>query len=84
MARSVGFDWWRSGMLTRLYEWSLERGREEAERFGHDALEVAHRIGDRQHRIYLLALHARSAATDSDSVAQTCSGVQSRQRNGGG
>ena len=44
-----------------------KRGRKEAERFGHDALEVAHRIGDRQHRIYLLALHARSAATDSDS-----------------
>jgi predicted ATPase/class 3 adenylate cyclase len=84
MARSVGFDWWRSGMLTRLYEWSLERSRKEAERFGHDALEIAHRIGDRQHRIYLLALHARTAATNSDlrRAGLLWGGVETEEQSG--
>jgi hypothetical protein len=44
-------------------EWELARGElAEGERMGRKAREVAQRIGDRQHRTYLLALLARFAA----------------------
>jgi hypothetical protein len=65
IAREVGFVWWRSSMLTYMCEWSLELGqRADAERFGVEALELAHRMDDRMHRIYVLALLARVAAED--------------------
>src|SRR5207248_9782090 len=63
LAEAAGFDWWRGGQLYRLTEYSLARDRlDEAERFGRAALEVVHRAGDRQHRVYVLALLARIAA----------------------
>jgi predicted ATPase/class 3 adenylate cyclase len=65
IAGDVGFVWWQSNMLTYLCEWSLELGEAtDAERFGVEGLELAHRIEDRMHRTYLLALLARVAAED--------------------
>jgi tetratricopeptide (TPR) repeat protein len=64
-AAETGFLWWQVGMLYNLCEWSLELGRPgAAERFGREALELADRIADRQHSVYLLALLARIAAQD--------------------
>jgi predicted ATPase/class 3 adenylate cyclase len=65
MAAETGFLWWQVGMLTYLCEWSLQRERrDEADQYGREALEVADRIGDRMHGVYLLALLAHSAAED--------------------
>jgi len=65
MAAETGFLWWQIGMLYDLCEWSFESARpDEAHRFGREALELAHRIGDRMHGVYLLALLARGAAED--------------------
>jgi tetratricopeptide (TPR) repeat protein len=65
LASEAGFLWWELVMLYVLCEWSFELERaDEAERVGREALEVAHRIGDRQYGVYLLALLARSAAED--------------------
>ena len=62
LAAEAGFTWWQTGMLYDLCERSVEVGRwEEAERFGWEALDLAHRIGDRLHAVYLLALLARIA-----------------------
>jgi predicted ATPase len=55
-ATHAGFDWWRVGMLYSLCEWALAAGDlAEGELRGREALELAHRSGDRQHRVYLLA-----------------------------
>jgi predicted ATPase/class 3 adenylate cyclase len=65
MAAETGFLWWHVGMLYCLCEWSLQSERPgEGDRFGRAALELAHRIGDRMHCVYLLALLARGAAED--------------------
>jgi predicted ATPase/class 3 adenylate cyclase len=65
MAAETGFLWWQIGMLYALCEWSFESARpDEAHRFGRKALALAHRIGDRMHGIYLLALFARGAAEE--------------------
>ncbi len=65
IAGEVGFVWWQSSVLTYLCEWSLElEERADAERFGVQALAIAHRIDDRMHRTYLLALLSRAAAED--------------------
>jgi predicted ATPase/class 3 adenylate cyclase len=67
LARRGRFDWWCVGMLTLLCEWSYERAEHaEADHVGLDALELAHRIGDRQHRAYLLALLSRFAAESGE------------------
>ena len=61
-ATEVGFDWWRIGMLYTLVEWAMMDGDfAEAEPLAREALELAHRSGDRQHRVYLFALLARCA-----------------------
>ena len=61
-ATEVGFDWWRIGMLYSLVEWAIASGDfTEAEPLAREALELAHRTGDRQHRVYLFALLARCA-----------------------
>ena len=63
LAEAAGFDWWQSGELLHLGEWSLELGRPlDAERYLHDAVKLAHRAGARMHRVYGLALLARVAA----------------------
>lgn len=65
MAAETGLLWWHVGMLYHLCEWSLQGERpEEADRFGRESLALAHRIGDRMHSVYLLALLARGAAED--------------------
>ena len=65
MAAEAGLLWWQTGMLQCLCEWSLESDRpDEADRFGREALRLAHRIGDRMHGLYLLAHLARGAAED--------------------
>jgi predicted ATPase/class 3 adenylate cyclase len=65
IAREVGFPWWEVGTLTSLCEWSLELARSsDAERYGRNALEIAHRIGERMFAVYTLALLARIAAAD--------------------
>jgi len=62
MATEVGFDWWRVGMLYALVEWAVVSGDfAAAEPLARQALELAHRAGDRQHRVYLFALLARCA-----------------------
>ena len=65
LAATVGFHWWRVAMLSSLCEWSLvlER-RDEGERLGREALGLAHRIGDRMHSVYLLALLAWNAVEE--------------------
>jgi predicted ATPase/class 3 adenylate cyclase len=64
-AAETGFLWWQVGMLYHLCEWSFESERShEADGFGREGLELAHRIGDRMHGVYLLALLARAAAED--------------------
>jgi tetratricopeptide (TPR) repeat protein len=66
IAGEAGFVWWQVATLYYLCEWSLELGRPgEAEPFGCEALELAHRAGDRMHAVYLLALLARMAAEDA-------------------
>jgi predicted ATPase/class 3 adenylate cyclase len=63
MADAMGFDWWCGATAYRRCEWSMQRGRhDDAEGFGRQGLEITHRIGDRMHRIYLLAVLARLAA----------------------
>jgi predicted ATPase/class 3 adenylate cyclase len=63
LATQVGFDWWRVGILYSMCEWAIARADlAEAERRGREALELAHRIGARQYRVYSLALLARCAA----------------------
>ena len=65
LAAEAGFLWWQVAMLHRLSEWSFERGqRGEAVRYGREAVELAHRIGDRMHGVYAVALLARIAAED--------------------
>ena len=55
-------------MLHRLCEWSFEDERpDEAGRYGRQAAELAHRIGDRMHGVYVLAVLARIAAEDGRS-----------------
>jgi tetratricopeptide (TPR) repeat protein len=62
MATEVGFDWWRVGRLYALVEWAVAGADfAEAEPLARQALELAHRTGDRQHRVYLFALLARCA-----------------------
>jgi predicted ATPase/DNA-binding SARP family transcriptional activator len=64
-AASVGHPWWEVRMLYLLGEWLLQQGRVgDAERRCLEALEVAGRIEDRQHAVYLLAILARIAAED--------------------
>ncbi|MBA3734139.1 MAG: hypothetical protein H0W90_02905 [Actinobacteria bacterium] len=63
LAATAGFRWWRVAMLSMLSEWSLtSERRAEGDRLGREALGLAHRIGDRMHGVYLLALLAWSAA----------------------
>ena len=65
LAAEAGFLWWQVAMLHRLSEWSFEDGRPgEAVRYGREAVELAHRIGDRMHGVYTVALLARIAAED--------------------
>jgi tetratricopeptide (TPR) repeat protein len=65
LAGETGFLWWQVGMISMLCEWSFELERpDDVERFGREALDLAHRIGDRMGSVYLLALLARSAAED--------------------
>jgi predicted ATPase/class 3 adenylate cyclase len=65
IAEEIGFDWWKAGMLYCMCEWSLELGRrDDAESLGREGVELAHRIGDRMHTVYVLALLARAAAQD--------------------
>ncbi len=65
LAAEAGFLWWQVAMLHRLSEWSFEGGRpDEAVRYGREAVELAHRIGDRMHGVYTVALLARIAAED--------------------
>ncbi|MDQ2983001.1 MAG: adenylate/guanylate cyclase domain-containing protein [Actinomycetota bacterium] len=67
-AAEVGFIWWQVGSLYVLVEWSFELGNaDDSVRYGREALELAHEIGDRLHRIYLLALLARAAAEAGDT-----------------
>ncbi|MFL5946020.1 MAG: ATP-binding protein [Gaiellaceae bacterium] len=66
LATEVGFDWWRVGTLYTLAEWAVSSGDfAEAEGHAREALALAHRIGDRQHRVYLFALLARCAIESS-------------------
>jgi predicted ATPase/class 3 adenylate cyclase len=67
LVRTVGFDWWESGLLARMGEWCLELGRPgDAARFLRDAVAVSHRAGARMHRVYGLALLARVAAESGE------------------
>jgi predicted ATPase/class 3 adenylate cyclase len=85
LATAAGFDWWRVGMLYTLVEWAIESGDfAGAEPVAREALEHAHRIGDRQHRVYLFALLARCAVQSGRTYeAGICwSGVELEERGG--
>ena len=81
-ATEAGFDWWRVGMLYSLCEWALAGGDvSEADRFARQALALAHRIGDRQHRVYLFALLAR-CAVEAERAGLLWSAVELEERQG--
>jgi predicted ATPase len=85
LATAAGFDWWRVGMLYALVEWAIESGDfAEAEPRAREGLEHAHRIGDRQHRIYLFALLARCVAQSGRTyeAGMFWSGVELEERGG--
>jgi predicted ATPase/class 3 adenylate cyclase len=85
MAKAMGFDWWASGQLARLGEWSLERGRHgDAERFLREAVAISHRSGSRMHRVYAIALLARIAAEtgDIERAALLWAGVELEEQGG--
>ncbi|HZC28464.1 MAG TPA: hypothetical protein VE269_01900, partial [Gaiellaceae bacterium] len=66
-AGAVRFTWFQVHALYQVAELSAELGRmEDVERTGLEALRLADQIGDRQMRVYLLALLAR-AATNTGS-----------------
>jgi predicted ATPase/class 3 adenylate cyclase len=68
LAGEAGFIWWQVGQLHQLGECALALGRlEDAERSIREGLELAHRIGNRMHVVYDLALLARFAAERGES-----------------
>jgi predicted ATPase/class 3 adenylate cyclase len=65
IVREIGFPWWEVATLANLCDWSLEVRRfEDAERYGREALDVAHRIDERMFSVYTLAMLARIAVAD--------------------
>jgi ATP/maltotriose-dependent transcriptional regulator MalT len=62
LASENGYEWWEIVQHYAMSERSRELRRfDDVERYARTGLAVAHRIGERQYRIYLLALLARAA-----------------------
>ena len=60
LAGEVGFTWWQAGTLLELGELAVESGRiEEGKHWLLDGLKLMTSSGERQHRVYALALLAR-------------------------
>jgi tetratricopeptide (TPR) repeat protein len=69
LAGETGFTWFQAMGFLALAERTLEVGRrEDAERWAREALVLGHGIGERQCVVYSLAILARLAAEDGDSV----------------
>jgi tetratricopeptide (TPR) repeat protein len=67
IAAETGFTWWEIGMLDARVECLIELGRiDEAEPGAKRHLELARSIGERQHSVLGLALHAWIAARRGD------------------
>jgi predicted ATPase len=63
IAEGSGFSWWHCITLLQLAMWRLRLGGlDEAETRARAALGLAHRMADRQHVVYALALLSRIAA----------------------
>jgi hypothetical protein len=63
LAQESGFAWWKAVTMANVAEHLFELGRlEEAQRSAREALADAHAIGERQVRVYGLALLACIAA----------------------
>jgi predicted ATPase len=68
LADETGFTWWEVGMLGARVECLLELGRiDEAEPAARRHLELARAIGERQHSVLGLVLHAWIAARRGDA-----------------
>jgi tetratricopeptide (TPR) repeat protein len=68
LADETGFTWWEVGMLGARVECLLELGRiDDAEPAARRHLELARAIGERQHSVLGLVLHAWIAARRGDA-----------------